>query len=368
MEGWGFIQTGALDQALMRALSVLVAACPCAVGLALPLAYATATATAARQGVLFRDPAAMEALGGARSVLFDKTGTLTAGELELGQTIGGERGELLAWAAQAEAGIVHPMARAIQSAAQAAGAAPPPSGSAPQRFGRGTLWRDPDNGEITLVGSAAFLEEQGVNVPASFPLVDGASRVEVARGGLWAGALILRDCLRPDAAEAVATLRRAGLGTSMVTGDRCETAEAVAAAIGLMRDQVRAGCLTEDKVAALHAAPGPTVFVGDGVNDSLALAAADCGIAVQDASAPAMASAGVVITQGGLAAVVLAWSHSRRTMRIVRQNLVFSIVYNGGVLLLAAGGIIPPVAAAVAMLCSSLSVVANSARLSIAKR
>lgn len=362
--GWGFIETGALDQALLRALSVLVAACPCAVGLALPLAYATATATAARQGVLFRDPAAMEALAGARSVLFDKTGTLTAGELELVEIIGGRQGELLRWAAQAEAGIVHPMARAIHSAAQAAGISAPPSERAPQRFGRGTLWRDPDDGVITLVGSATFLQEQGVIVPASAPLADGATRVEVARGGSWAGALILRDRLRLDAAQAIATLRRAGLETRLVTGDRCETAEAVASAIGLMRDQVHAACLPEDKVAALHAAPGPTVFVGDGVNDSLALAAADCGIAVQDASAVAVASAGVVITQGGLEAVVLAWSQSRHTLRIVRQNLVFSIVYNAGVLLFAAGGIIPPVAAAIAMLCSSLSVVVNSARLS----
>lgn len=364
--GWGILETGALDQALLRGLSVLVAACPCAVGLALPLAYATSTATAARQGVLFRDPAAMEALAGARSVLFDKTGTLTAGELELVESVGGDRRELLAWAAQAEAGIVHPMARAIQSAAHAAGVAPPSSASAPQRFGRGTRWRDPGSCEVTLVGSAGWLKEQGVCVPAPAPLEDGATRVEVARDGVWAGALVLRDRLRPDAAEAVATLRRAGLEASLVTGDRRDTAEAVAAAVGVMRDRVRAGCLPEDKVAALDAAPGPTVFVGDGVNDSLALAAADCGIAVQDASSAAMASAGVVITRGGLAAVVCAWTQSRRTLRIVRQNLVFSIVYNGGVLAFAAGGMVPPVAAAIAMLCSSLSVVANSARLSVA--
>lgn len=363
--GWGFIETGALDQALLRALSVLVAACPCAVGLALPLAYATSTATAARQGVLFRDPAAMEAMAGARSVLFDKTGTLTAGELELVECVGGEQRELLAWAAQAEAGIVHPMARAIHSAAQAAGLPPPRSASAPQRFGRGTRWRDPDSGGITLVGSADWLREQGVCIPAAAPLKDGATRVEVARDGAWAGALILKDRLRPDAAEAVATLRRAGLEACLVTGDRRETAVAVAAAVGLMRDRVRAGCLPEDKVAALDAAPGPTMFVGDGVNDSLALAAADCGIAVQDACAAAMASAGVVITRGGLAAVVCAWRQSRRTLRIVRQNLVFSVVYNVGVLAFAAGGVIPPVAAAIAMLCSSLSVVVNSARLSL---
>lgn len=362
---WGFASTGAFEQAALRALSVLVAACPCAVGLALPLAYATASATAARQGVLFRDPAAMEALAGARSVLFDKTGTLTAGALELVDTIGAERRDLLAWAAQAEAGIAHPMARAIEAAARAEGVLPDArAGSGPQRFGQGTRWRDPDTGVTTLVGAAAWLAAQGITTPAlASPLAAGATRVEVARGGRWVGALVLRDRLRPDAAMAVATLRGAGLAASLVTGDRRETALAVAAAVGVAAERVKAGCLPEDKVAALEAAAGPAVFVGDGVNDSLALAAADCGIAVQDASAAAVASAGVVITEGGLGGVVRAWRESRRTLRVVRQNLVFSIGYNVGVLAFAASGIIPPLASAIAMLCSSLSVVANSARL-----
>lgn len=362
---WGLLTTGAVDQALLRALSVLVAACPCAVGLALPLAYATATATAARHGVLFRDPAAMEALAGARSVLFDKTGTLTAGELELVETVGGERRQLLAWAAQAEAGIAHPIARAIEAAVRSEGVLPTPqAGSAAHRFGQGARWTDPGSGATTWVGAAKWLATQGVQTPApAGPLVAGATRVEVARDGRWVGALILRDRLRPGAAAAVATLRRAGLATSLVTGDRHETAVAVAAAVGVPTQDVKADCLPEDKVAALDGAPGPAVFVGDGVNDSLALAAADCGIAVQDASAAAVASAGVVIADGGLGGVVRAWRESRRTVSVVRQNLLFSIIYNAGVLVFAASGVIPPVASAIAMLCSSLSVVANSARL-----
>lgn len=363
--GWSFITTGAFEQAALRALSVLVAACPCAVGLALPLAYSTVTATAARQGVLFRDPAAMEALAGARSVLFDKTGTLTAGQPELVETIGVGRRQLLAWAAQAEAGIAHPMARAIEAAARAEGLPPiSRTGSGPQRFGQGVRWSDPDTGATTLVGAAAWLATQGVPTPApTRPLPADATRVEVARDGRWVGALVLRDRLRPDAAPAVATLRQAGLAASLVTGDRRETAVAVATAVGVAAEQVKAGCLPEDKVAALDAAPGPAVFVGDGVNDSLALAAADCGVAVQDASAAAVASAGVVIVDGGLGGVVRAWRESRRTLSVVRQNLLFSIVYNAGVLVFSAGGIIPPAAAAIAMLCSSLSVVVNSARL-----
>lgn len=362
---WGFVSTGAFEQAALRALSVLVAACPCAVGLALPLAYATATTSAAREGVLFRDPAAMEALAGARSVLFDKTGTLTTGALELVETIGAGRRDLLAWAAQAEAGVAHPVARAIEQAARAEGVLPDrPGGVAAQRFGQGTRWHDPASGQTTLVGAATWLAAQGTRTPALVrPLPAGATRVEVARGGRWVGALILRDQLRADAATAVDTLRRAGLWTSLLTGDRHETAVAIAAALGMAAERVKSGCLPQDKVAALQAAAAPAVFVGDGINDALGLAAADCGIAVQGASAVAVASAGVVITDGGLGGVVRAWRESRRTLRVVRQNLLFSVVYNVGVLAFAGSGIIPPAASAVAMLCSSLSVVANSARL-----
>lgn len=361
---YGYFHSGAFEAAALRALSVLVAACPCAVGLALPLAFATATATSARRGVLFRDPGSMEALAKARTVLFDKTGTLTAGELELVETVGAERRQLLLWAAQAEAGIAHPIARAIQAAARREGLTIERGQNSAERYSHGSLWHDPECGTTTWVGATAWLAGQGIAVPPQEqPLPPGATRVDVARDGQWVGALILRDRLRPDAAMAVSALRQAGLAVGLVTGDRLETADAVAAEVGLAPSQIRARCLPEDKVAELEAAAGPVVFVGDGVNDSLALAAADCGVAVQGASAPALASAGVVIAEGGLAGMVDAWRQSRRTLRIVRQNLAFSIVYNVAVLGFAAGGAIPPAAAAVAMLLSSLSVVANSARL-----
>ncbi|WP_162623088.1 heavy metal translocating P-type ATPase [Billgrantia lactosivorans] len=361
---YGYFASGSYDEAALRALSVLVAACPCAVGLALPLAYATSTQFAAHQGMLFRDPGSMEALAGARSVLFDKTGTLTSGELELVEVVGSERRQLLLWAAQAEAGIAHPIARAIEVAARREGVSSERGKGEPRRFGQGSSWHDLDSGVTTRVGAAAWLAGQGIVVPSLVqPLPAGATRVEIARDAQWVGALILRDRLLPDAIMAVSTLEREGLTVNLVTGDRHETAVAVAAAVGLAPAQVRAGCLPEDKVTALETATEPAIFVGDGFNDSLALAAADCGIAVQGAAAPALASAGVVITQGGLAGVVGAWRQSRRTLRVVRQNLGLSVVYNVGVLGFAASGAIPPSAAAVAMLLSSLSVVANSARL-----
>jgi P-type E1-E2 ATPase len=177
------------------------------------------------------------------------------------------------------------------------------------------------------------------------------------------GALHLHDQLRPDAAGAIATLRRAGLTMRLVTGDAAAPALEVAGAVGMEPGQVHAACLPEDKEAIVRAARGPVVFVGDGVNDALALAAADCGIAVRGAATAAVASAGVVIAHGGIDTVVLAWRHARRTAAVVRQNLAFSVVYNVAILGLAAAATVPPAAAAGAMLASSLSVIANAARL-----
>lgn len=351
-----------LVPATLRALSVLVAACPCAVGLALPLAYAASAASAARHGILFRDPASMEALAQAQSVLFDKTGTLTHGQLEVALAEcapGVAPEELLRRASQAEAGIAHPIAVAIRAAAARAGIETP-AGNA-ERHGQGSTWRSPDGHETVMVGNARWLAGQDVAVPAAQDVP--GTRIGVALNGAWIGSLVLHDRLRGDAAAAVATFTAAGLELRLVTGDAAGPAGAVGAAAGLAGERIHAGCTPEEKVAVASGARGPVVFVGDGVNDALALAAADCGIAVQGASPAAVATAGVVIASGGLHSVVRAWRHARRTLRIVRQNLAFSMVYNVAVLGLAATGTIPPVAAAGAMLASSVSVIANASRL-----
>ncbi|MGZ8319852.1 MAG: HAD-IC family P-type ATPase, partial [Telluria sp.] len=351
--------SGDFAASLQRALSVLVAACPCAVGLALPLAYSASASSAARHGVLFRDPAAMEALALAREIQFDKTGTLTAGRLAVtGMAGSASRADLLRWAAAAETGIAHPVASAIRAAAPAAGEV---QGSA-VRSAQGTCWTSADGAESVLVGTRAWLAANGVAVSA--PPHDGAgSWIEVARNGQWAGALRLQDQARPEAAGAIAALQGAGLQTRLVTGDAGAPALDAARAAGIAPGLVHASCLPADKEAIVRAAPGPVVFVGDGVNDALALAAADCGIAVRGASTAAVATAGVVIASGGIDTVVLAWRHARRTVKVVRQNLAFSVVYNLAILGLAAAGTVPPAAAAAAMLASSLSVIANAARL-----
>ncbi|MEX5744525.1 heavy metal translocating P-type ATPase [Massilia sp. X63] len=350
-------------QAALRALSVLVAACPCAVGLALPLAYAASTASAARQGILLRDPASLEALANAREILFDKTGTLTEGMLEVREVLGSrhaDAAEVLAFAARAEADIAHPVARAIRSAAEATGADSRADGLV-QRHPRGCTWRSQDGQVMVLVGSAGFVEEQGVSLPPGAPA--DCTRVEVARNGIWIGAILLQDRIREDAARALRSFAQAGIRTRLVTGDSAAAAAPVAEAVGLGPDQVHAHCLPEDKVKVLERAARPAVFVGDGVNDALVLAAAECGVAVQGATPAAVATAGVVIASGGVEQVAAAWRHARRTARVVRQNLAFSMVYNVAVLALASSGMVTPVAAACAMLASSLSVMLNSGRL-----
>ena len=360
----GFLAHGDATAAALRALSVLVAACPCAVGLALPLAYSTSAASAARNGILFRDPASLEALANAREILFDKTGTLTDGRLALAGTIaapGVAESEVLYWAAQAEHGIAHPVARAILESAASLAVTQPAAGTA-QRYGQGSRWQSIDGGCTVLVGNAGFLASRGVALPHPHEET-GDTRIEVARNGIWIGALLLQDTVRSDARNALAAFSGNDITLRMVTGDSLDAAVRIASAVGLPQAQVLAACAPERKADIVEAAARPAVFVGDGINDALALAGADCGISVQGASTAAVATAGVVIASGGLYQVVAAWRHARRTVRIVRQNLAFSMVYNVLVLGLSTTGTVPPVAAAFAMLGSSLSVILNTRRL-----
>jgi heavy metal translocating P-type ATPase len=359
-----WLSGGGAVPALLRALSVLVAACPCAVGLALPLAYSAAVESAAPQGILFRDPASLEALAGAREILFDKTGTLTHGQLEVAEIHCAEgilRGDLLYWAALAETGVAHPIAQAIHAASPQRMAGKPAEAGVAQRHAQGSAWCSTDQRLPILVGNADWMRRMGVAVPEG--AVRRGTRIEVARNGVWCGTLLLRDRMRDDARDTVLAFSRAGVSVQMVTGDSKQAATPVGLAAGLAPVHIQAGCTPEGKADIVAEARKPVVFVGDGINDALALAGADCGIAVQGASTAAVATAGVVIASGGLAGVAAAWRHARRTVAIVRQNLVFSMVYNAAVLGLAAFGTIPPVAAAAAMLASSISVVANAARL-----
>ncbi|RZU99741.1 heavy metal translocating P-type ATPase [Spiribacter vilamensis] len=353
------------EESLLRALSVVVIACPCALSIAVPVTFLSFAERAMGRGVLFRSPATMEQAGQLRHLLIDKTGTLTRGEPSVVETVtadGVDEAELQALAAQAEAGIDHPVARALQDPAQG-----PDSGIHRRREGRGVTITLPDGDEVR-VGSRRWLTEAGVDLPARATEHSDRSRaatlIHVTRNGEWLGRFALGDPLRPAAAETVRSLRARGFRVAMVTGDGPEPAHRVAADVGLAGDAVVAGCRPEEKADRVLAAQAeaPTAFIGDGINDSVAMAAADVGVAIDGASHAATSSAGLVVARGGLPALASALALARSARGRMRQNLGLALVYNGLAIPLAVAGVIPPSAAALAMLASSLSVMANAAR------
>lgn len=357
-----------LQETLLRAVSVLVIACPCAVGIAVPVAYVAAASQAARHGILFRHPASLEHMARVNIVMFDKTGTLTEGRLAVEAVLPRQAqaaltsADILALAAEAEQGVDHAIARALQ----AEGRAQPGSlDHAPQRFERGVRFVSPEHGTV-LVGNPDFLECQGVACDAEASGEDGQDiriAVEVAVAGRWVATIRLRDRLRDDAVEAVARLRRGGIECAIVSGDAAPPTQAVARQLGLSRSRVYAGCSPEAKAAIVRAARGVVAFAGDGINDGPALAEAAVGIAVSEATGTAMAAAGVAIAEGGVNRIADAMDAARRAYRVMRQNLVFALLYNAIGLSLAAFGTIPPVVAVIAMAASSLTVTANASRL-----
>jgi heavy metal translocating P-type ATPase len=345
------------DEALVRAVSVLVVACPCAVAVAVPLTYVAVARRAARDGVLFRGAGAVEALAGVDEVLFDKTGTLTEGRprVHAVETAAGlAPNTVLRLAAAAEAGVAHPLAAALRDAVPDA----LPPGRA-ERLGRAVRWTGAEG--VVLVGAADALRDAGIDVPPAAPTA--ATAVELARDGAWIGRIALADRCRSDAGAALERLAGLGLRARIVSGDAPAAVEAVAAELGVARDRVHGRCTPEDKAQLVAARPGRVAFVGDGINDGIALARAAAGIAVERAEGAATATAGIVLAgQGGLLAVADAIALARRGRRIMVQNLVFAVGYNAGGLALALGGAIPPAAAALAMVASSVSVTLNAWR------
>lgn len=336
------------DDALIRGLTVLVVACPCALGIATPVAFAAAVARGARQGLLIRDPAAFERLAGVRTAIFDKTGTLTQGQpvvVSIEPAKDWDRQSVLAAAAKAESGIDHPIARAILAASGGTG-----GGGGGERQGRRATALADDGRELLVEAAPANSD-------------DAATCLRVVIGGEAMGTIRLIDMPRNDAGAAVRALRARGLSIRLATGDAAGPAHMLAQQVGIRTEEVSAQCTPEGKLDIVRAARRPVLFVGDGINDGPALAEADCGMAIDGAHAGATALGAVVIARGGAAAVVGALDLARRTDRIMRENLAFSILYNGVAVIFAASGAISPIAAALAMLASSLSVSANALRL-----
>jgi Cu2+-exporting ATPase len=360
------------DAAVVRAITVLVIACPHALGLAIPLVVSIATERAARGGVLVKDRLALEAMRQVDAVLFDKTGTLTKGEptVVAVEPAGGlEADALLALAAAAESDSEHPLARAIAATAQERGLRlEPASGfsSSPAVGVTATI-----TGQEIRVGGPRLLEETGqpeVDVAGSWR-DEGAIILHVLRDGAMVGGLKLADEVRPESRDAVDALHKLGVEVVMITGDAEAVASEVARELGI--DRVFAGVRPEDKaakVAQLQHEGKRVAMVGDGVNDAPALAQADVGIAIGAGTDVAIGSAGVILASSDPRSVLSVIELSRAAYRKMKQNLWWAAGYNLISVPLAAGilapaGFVLPMSVGAMLMSLSTVVVALNAQL-----
>lgn len=367
-----FADGDAVGRALVAGVSVLIIACPCAMGLATPTSIIVGTGRAAELGVLFRRGDALQTLSDVDVVAFDKTGTLTEGcpsVTGIHPAADWAERDLLAIVSAAERSSEHPLARAIVEAADVRDVQVLTASDLHAVAGLGLSARVQDR--TILVGSARFLQGEGVELPA-LPEQDAAhTPVMVAVDGAYAGHFTLADAIKPDAAAALDMLRAQGRTLALITGDTRAAADAMARILGI--DHVEAEVLPGDKqkaVERLRAAHGPVAFVGDGINDAPALAAADVGLAVGTGTDVAIESADVVLSSGRVAGVANALEISAATLRNIRQNLGWAFGYNIALIPVAAGVLYPftgvllsPMLAAAAMALSSVLVITNALRL-----
>lgn len=363
--------------AILNAIAVLVIACPCALGLATPMSVMVATGRAATSGVLFRDAEALETLRRVDTLIVDKTGTLTLGKPAFERALAAQgfaEDDVLRMAASLDQGSEHPLAEAIVSAARSRGLAL----SKPETFesGTGIGVRGRVDGRALVLGSATLLRELGIEVAELSEDVDrlrasGASVMFLAVDGRLAGLLAVTDPIKDTTPAAIAALHEAGIRVVMATGDGRATAETVARRLQI--DEVHGEVKPADKVdlvTRLQHEGRKVAMAGDGINDAPALARADVGIAMGTGTDVAMSSAHVTLVKGDLRAIVRARQISQATVRNMRENLVFALIYNAlgvpiaaGILYPLTGLLLSPLIAAAAMALSSVSVVANALRL-----
>jgi Cu+-exporting ATPase len=367
----------AVTLALVAGVSVLIIACPCAMGLATPTSIMVGTGRAAEMGVLFRKGDALQSLASVDVVALDKTGTVTEGRPEMTDLVladGFDRNEVLSLIAAVENQSEHPVAEAIVRAAQAEGAMRANAESFESITGYGVRARV--SGHDVLVGADRLMAREGLD-PGDLSKAEadlaakGRTALYAAIDGRVAAVIAVADPVKSASAEAIRALHGMGLRVAMITGDKRETAEAIAREVGI--DTVIAGVLPDGKVAALDALRkngSRVAFVGDGINDAPALAHADVGIAIGTGTDVAIESADVVLMSGDLRGVVNAVQVSRHTIRNILQNLFWAFSYNTALIPVAAGVLYPafglllsPVLAAGAMALSSVFVLTNALRL-----
>ena len=366
-----------LTFALVAGVSVLIIACPCAMGLATPTSIMVGTGRAAEMGVLFRKGDALQQLTSVEVVALDKTGTVTQGRPELTDIVlahGFQREDVLSQVAAVEEQSEHPIAQAIVRAARSEKINRTVASGFQSVTGYGA--KAEVNGVEVLVGADRFMHREGID-PGSLAEAEtdmakrGRTALYAAIGGRVAAVIGVSDPVKHSSRETIEALHRQGLKVAMITGDKQQTADAIAAETGI--DHVVAGVLPDGKVEALDrlGAEGRKIaFVGDGINDAPALAHADVGIAIGTGTDVAIESADVVLMSGDLRGVVNAFEVSARTMRNIRQNLFWAFSYNTALIPVAAGLLYPafglmlsPVLAAGAMALSSVFVLTNALRL-----
>jgi len=352
---------GQWEPGVINAAAVLIVACPCAMGLATPAAIMAGTNAAAKKGILVRDGSALEKCGAITAVLFDKTGTLTEGKprVENFTALPGSDGGMAPLAKALAGPSRHPYSKAI-----AASIADAPAVVTDWREERGlgvsAHWR----GENVFLGSPTALRERGVDLAAMPP--SGGTLLGLAAGGKLVAAITLADPLKQGSADVIRSLRQSALRTYLVSGDNTAVVRAIGASAGIPPENIFAQVKPEEKagiVARLQAAGERVAFVGDGINDAPALAQADLGIAVTDASDVAREAADILLLHAGIDAIPQALDICRATLRTIKQNLFWAFFYNAATIPLAVAGVLPPVACAAAMAVSDICVIGNSLRL-----
>ncbi|WP_257169669.1 heavy metal translocating P-type ATPase [Bradyrhizobium sp. SRS-191] len=362
---------------LVAAVSVLIIACPCALGLATPMSIMVGVGRGAQAGVLIKNAEALERMERIDTLVVDKTGTLTEGKPKVVAVIPAKdysEAEVLRLAASVERASEHPLADAIVNAAKERGIQTAEVQEFDSPVGKGALGTV--DGKKVLLGNAAFMRSQGVDVSsmeseAERQRGEGATVINMAVDGKLAGIMAIADPVKSSTPEALRDLAAEGVKVIMLTGDNRTTAEAVARRLGIA--DVEAEVLPDQKsavVAKLQKQGRIVAMAGDGVNDAPALAAAEVGIAMGTGTDVAMESAGVTLLKGDLTGIIRARRLSRATMSNIRQNLFFAFAYNAAGIPIAAGVLYPtfglllsPIVAAAAMALSSVSVVGNALRL-----
>lgn len=345
--GWWI--SGDFSRGIISAVTVLIISCPCALGLATPMAVMVGTGAASRRGILIRNAETLERVGRATHVVFDKTGTLTSGLPEvtlISPDAGHTEDELLQLAAAVEAPGEHPIAKAVVRAAASRGL---------------SLVTVENFRAIPGLGVTGLVAGRAVTV-----VRDEHATARVTLDGKRIGTVTLTDRLRPDAIEALTSLKHAGIQVSMLSGDKSAAALTMGRQLGLSETEIFADATPESKAEYIRARGRDVIMVGDGLNDAVALAVSGLGVALASGTNVAIEAAAVVIPGDRVQAVAELIELSRATLRTIRQNLFFAFLYNTLAIPLAAFGLLGtsgPLWAALAMGVSDITVVGNALRL-----